>query len=98
MTVTNGAEEEVDEIPQRPVHHPTILPEDITTEQFDHAQFVGFLSGFKQNNRGDIIIGMTVPFRYRHWVMGLASAHGLPINVDVVPWQRAYTKKDPDEG
>lgn len=80
-------------IMRRPSHLPEIQPEDITREPFTQAQFVGFLSGFKQNTRGDLIIAITVPFRYRHHAMDLASAHSLPISVDVQPWTRVKTEK-----
>lgn len=87
-----GEDEEVEEvdivIPVRLKHESSITPDDQSQETFEHVQFVGFLSGFKQNNRGDIIVGITVPFRYRHFVSGIMDAHMMPIHVDVVPWTR----------
>lgn len=72
----------------RPPHEPTVDPTQAKGQRFEHVQFVGFISDFKQNRRGDIIIGITVPFRYRELVTGVLDAHMMPVNVDVIPWQQ----------
>lgn len=74
---------------QRPPHIPSVDPANIHRDHFKHVQFVGFISDFKQNRRGDIQVTITVPFRYRQLAMPCCDAHMMPVNVDVVPWKRA---------
>lgn len=56
--------------------------------EFTHTQLVAFINDWKQNRKGDVIVTMTVPYRYRRFAAPLIDAQGMPLSVDIIRWHR----------
>lgn len=88
----NGADVDgttVDELRKevyREPHDPNIPPP-TEKHEFESTQIVAFLNEIKQNRKGDVIVSIMVPYRYRWFALPLGDAYGIPLSIDVQRWQ-----------
>lgn len=72
---------------QRATHNGVFNPV-LTKREFQNTQFVCWLNDLKQNRKGDVIISLMIPYRYRAFAYPLADAQGIPLSIDVQRWQK----------
>lgn len=56
--------------------------------EFKNTQFVAWLQDMKHNRKGDVIISLMIPYRYRIFAYPLGDALGIPLSIDVQRWKR----------
>lgn len=78
--------------PQRQIAHP--LSEDMTAEQFERANFVAFVDELRYDRKGNVVLSITVPRRYRHFVASLPNSYGIPLVFDCEPWEPYVSARD----
>lgn len=54
---------------------------------FNGAQFVGYVNEVRFDRRGNVILSITVPYRYRKRAMDLPEAYNIPLSFDVQRWK-----------
>lgn len=69
----------------REAHDPNMLP---PTErfEFEHAQFIAFVNDLKHSRKGDVIVSLMIPYRYRRLALPLGDAYGIPLSIDCQRW------------
>lgn len=72
---------------QRATHSGIFAPE-LKSNEFKNTQFVCWINDLKLNRKGDVVISLTVPYRWRMFALPLADAQGIPLSVDIIRWQK----------
>lgn len=80
-------EDEVAEEVERDPHEQDPAKWVPSTETFDGAQFVCYLGDIRFNKRGDVVITLTVPYRYRNHAIPMATSYGIPLSLDAQRWK-----------
>lgn len=68
--------------------HDGVFDKKLEVREFHNTQFVCWLNDFKQNRKGDLVISLMIPYRWRVFGFPLADAQGIPLSVDIVRWKK----------
>ena len=68
-------------------HDQTVQPSPPTTEEFVETQFVCYMNDIHYNRRGDVVVSLTIPYRYRIFAKPLVDSYGIPLSADFQRWK-----------
>lgn len=82
------SEDEAEKAAKRAPHDQVISFADKRVIKFQGSQFIAHLKDdVKFTRQGDVEIKFLVPFEFKHLVLDLTNAFGVPLSIDVQVWQ-----------